>query len=135
MRSEGGNAPRTTRARGILQAVEPVRQITLTPPTHRMTFAGHLRGDLEIRGAVWRGGSQDQPTAEGQSLGRGMGANQRLQTGMFLRSQGYWACNRHGHSHGPYRAEGPAQQEANMSMILTVVEPKTYWHRIYEMDI
>ena len=100
-----------------------------------MTLAGQLRGDLEIRWTVWRSGSEDQPTAEGQSLGRGMGTHQRLQTGVFLRSQGDGVCNRHGHSQCPYRAEGPAQREANMSMILTAVAPKTYWHRIYETDI
>ena len=41
-RSEGGNAPRASRARGILQAVEPVRQITLTPSAHRMALTGHI---------------------------------------------------------------------------------------------
>ena len=52
---------------------------------------------LEIRWTVWRGGPEDQPTAKGEGLGSGMGAYQRLHTGVFLRGQGYWACNRHGH--------------------------------------
>src|SRR3954470_1285434 len=100
-RSEGGNAPRATRARDILQAVEPMGQRTLTPPAHRMTLTGQLRGNLEIRWTVWGGGSEDQPTTEGQSLGREMGAHQRLQTGVLLRSQGDWVCNRHRHSQWP----------------------------------
>src|SRR4029450_13428060 len=89
-RAEGGNAPRATRARCILQAVETVRQITLTPTAHRMALTGHLGGDLWIRWSVWRGGPEDQPEAKGQSLGRGMGSHKRLQTGVFLRGQGYW---------------------------------------------
>src|SRR6478735_1995235 len=45
-RAEGGNAPRATRARCILQAAETVRQITLTPTAHRMALTGHLGGNL-----------------------------------------------------------------------------------------
>jgi hypothetical protein len=33
------------------------------------------------------------------------------------------------------RIEGTAQHAANLPMILPLVAPKTYWHRIYEMDI
>ena len=64
-----------------------------------------------------------------------MGAHKRLQTGVFLRRKGYRARKRHGHDQYPYRAEGIAQYEADMLIILPVVVPKTYWHRIYEMDI
>src|SRR6476660_4188779 len=35
-----------------------------------------------MRWSVWRGGPEDQPTAKGQSLGRGMGTHKRLQTGV-----------------------------------------------------
>lgn len=62
--------------------------------------------------------SGGSPTAQGESLGRGMSAHKRLQTGVFLKRQGYRARNRHGHGQYPYRAEGAAQQEANLSMIL-----------------
>jgi hypothetical protein len=134
-RSEGGNALRATRAWGILEAVETVGQITLTPTAYRMALTAHLGGDLEMRWSVWRGGPEHQPTAKGESLGRGMGSHKRLQTGVFLRSQGYRACTRHGHGQDPYRAEGAAPHEANMPMILPVVAPKKSWHRIYEMDI
>ena len=82
---------------GHPEAVEAVRQIALTPTAHRMALTGHLGGSLEIRWTVWRGGPEDQPTAKGEGLGSGMGAYQRLHTGLFLRGQGYWACNRHGH--------------------------------------
>jgi hypothetical protein len=115
--------------------VEAVRQITLTPTTDRPTLTGHLGGHLEMRWSVWGGAPEDQPTAKGESLGRGMSAHKRLQTGVFFKRQGYRARNRSGHGQYPYRAEGQAQQEANLSMILPVVAPKTYWHRIYEMDI
>jgi hypothetical protein len=64
-----------------------------------------------------------------------MGTHKRLQPGVFLRSEGYRARNRHGHGQYPYRAEGIAQHKANMAIILPVVVLKTYWHRIYEMDI
>jgi hypothetical protein len=74
-RSEGGNALRATRAWGILQAVEAVRQIALTPPADRMALTGHLGGHVQIGGSVWRGDPEDQPTAKGESLGRGMGAH------------------------------------------------------------
>src|SRR5262245_32046961 len=133
-RSEGGNAPRAPRARCILQAVEAVPQIALTPTANCMALTGHLGGHLQMRWSVWRGGAEDQPTAKGQGLGSGMGAHQRLQTGVFLRSEGYRARNRHGHGPYAYRAEGAAQHQANMPIILPVVVPKTYWHRIYEMD-
>ena len=77
-RSEGGNAPWATRARGILQAVEAVRQIALTPTADRMAFTGHLGRHLEIRRVLWRGGPEDQPTAKSSGLGCGMGAHKRL---------------------------------------------------------
>ena len=76
MRSAGGNAPRATRAWRILQAVEAVRQIALTPTANGMAFTGHLGGHLEIGWLGWRGSAQDQPTAKGQGLGRGMGTHQ-----------------------------------------------------------
>ena len=127
--------PRATRARCILQAGEAGRQRALTPTANRMALTRQLGGHLQMRWSVWRGGPEDQPTAKGQGLGGGMGAHKRLQTGVFLRGQGYRARNRHGHGPYPYRAEGTAQHEANMPIILPVVTPKTYWHRIYEMDI
>jgi len=73
-RSEGGNALRATRARGILQAIEAVRQIALAPTADRMALTGHLGGHVQIGWSVWRGDPEDQPTAKGQGLGRGMGA-------------------------------------------------------------
>src|SRR5262245_24075228 len=100
-----------------------------------MALAGHLRGHLQVRWSLWRGGAQDQPTAKRQGLRGGMGTHQRLQTGVFLRCEGDRARNRHGHGYSPYRAEGTAQYKANTAIILPVVVPKTYWHRIYEMDI
>jgi hypothetical protein len=71
-RSEGGNALRAPRARGILQAVEAVRQIALTPTADWMALTGHLGGHVQIGWAVWRGDPEEQPTAKGQGLGCGM---------------------------------------------------------------
>src|SRR5215467_1359835 len=51
-RSAGGNARRAPRARGILQAVEAVSQIALTPPTDRMALTGHLGRHVQIGWAV-----------------------------------------------------------------------------------
>jgi hypothetical protein len=53
-RSAGGKAPRSPGARRILQAVETVREIALTPTTDGMTRTVHLGGALTIRGAIWR---------------------------------------------------------------------------------
>src|SRR5215475_13574332 len=100
-RSEGGNALRATRARGILQAVEAVRQIALTPTADRMALTGHLGSHVQIGWAVWRGDPEDQPTTKGPGLGGGMGAHKGFQTGVFLRSEGDWACHRHRHGQYP----------------------------------
>jgi len=64
-RAEGGKAPRATRARRILQAVEAVRQIAMTPTADGMTLTAHLGGHLHMRGSIWRGAPEDQPTAKG----------------------------------------------------------------------
>src|SRR5215471_3629155 len=77
-RSEGGNAPRASRAWGILQAIAPVRQITLTPAAHRMALTGPCGGHLQMRWVVWRRAPEDQSTAQGEGLGGGMRAHQRL---------------------------------------------------------
>src|SRR5437867_1940311 len=96
-RSEGGNARRAPRAWGILQAVETVRQIALTPSAHCMTLTGQFGGHLKVGWPVWRSDPEDQPTAKGKGLGSGMGAHKGLQTGVFLRNEGDWARNRHRH--------------------------------------
>jgi len=105
-RSEGGKAPRATWARRILQTLEAVRQIALTPTADGMPLTGHLGGHLHIRWLLWRGGLEDEPTAKGQGLGCGMGSHKRLQLGVCISAEGHRARNRHGHGQGPYRAEG-----------------------------
>jgi hypothetical protein len=134
-RSQGGNTPRAPRARGLLQAIAAVRQIALTPPAHRLAFTGQLGGHPQRRGAVWRSGPEEQPTAKSQGVRGGMGTHQRLQTRVFLRSQSDRAGNRHGPGQSPSGAAGPAQPAAHMPIILPIVVPKTSWHRIYKMDI
>jgi len=76
-RSAGGNALRRPRARGLLQAVEAVRQLALPPTADRMALTGHLGGHVQSGGAVWRGDPEDQPTAQGQGLGGGLGPHKR----------------------------------------------------------
>jgi hypothetical protein len=95
----GGNAPRAARARGLPQAGETVRQITLTPTADRPALPGPLGGSLEMRWAGWRSSPEEQPTAKGESLGRGMGSYKRRQTGVFLKREGYRARQRHRHGH------------------------------------
>jgi len=58
-RSEGGKAPRPTRARRILQAGEAVRKIALTPSADRMTLTVHLGSHLHIRGLIWGGDPEE----------------------------------------------------------------------------
>lgn len=48
----GGNALRASRARGILQAVEAMRQIPPTPPADCMALTRHLGGHLQIGRSV-----------------------------------------------------------------------------------
>ena len=100
-RSEGGKAPRTTRARRIVQASEAVRKRAMTPPADRMTLTVPLGGHLHMRRLIWGGDPEEQPTAQGQSLGRGRGAHQRLQAGMVIQCQRNRAGKRHGHSQCP----------------------------------
>src|SRR6266851_4105082 len=53
-RAEGGKAPRSTRARRILQAIEALRKIATTPTTHGMAVTLQLVGHLQIRRVVRR---------------------------------------------------------------------------------
>ena len=101
-RSEGGKAPRPTRARRIVQASEAMRKRAMTPPADRMTLTVHLGGHLHIRRLIWGGDPEEQPTAQGQSLGSGMGSHQRLQSDMVIQCQRNRAGKRHGHSQCPY---------------------------------
>src|SRR5437867_10130885 len=78
----------------------------MTPTADGMTLTVHLGGHLHMRGSIWRGAPEDQPTAKGQGLGSGMGANKRLQLGVFVRGQGHRARKRNGHGPGPYRERG-----------------------------
>src|SRR5262249_19829864 len=50
---EGGNAPRPTRARRILQATEAMCQIATAPPAYSMAITVEVLGHLKIRRAVW----------------------------------------------------------------------------------
>src|SRR2546428_6335597 len=78
----------------------------MTPTANGMTLTVHLGGHLHMSGSIWRGAPEDQPTAKGQGLGSGMGANKRLQLGVFVRGQGHRAHKRNGHGPGPYRERG-----------------------------
>jgi hypothetical protein len=68
-RSEGGKAPGSTRARGILQATEALFQVATSPPANGVTVTMEIRGHLKIRRAVWRRRPEDHLTPKGQGLG------------------------------------------------------------------
>src|SRR5262245_52838882 len=53
-RSEGGKAPRPTRARRILQATEALRKIATAPTTYGMAVTLQLVGHLQMRRMGWR---------------------------------------------------------------------------------
>lgn len=83
-RSEGGNAPRTTRTRRIVQAGEAIGQRALPPSANRMTLVAQVGGHLEIRGLISGGDPEEHPTAKGQRLRGGMGPHKRLDPGMVI---------------------------------------------------
>jgi len=62
-RSEGGKAPRATRARRILQAEDAVLKIALTPTADGMALASQLGGHLHMGWLIGCGTPEDQPTA------------------------------------------------------------------------
>src|SRR5215472_11947840 len=53
-RAKGGKAPRPTRARRILEAIEAMRKIAMAPTTHGMAVTLQLVSHLQIRRAVRR---------------------------------------------------------------------------------
>lgn len=134
-RAAGGKAPRATRARRLVQALEPVRQRALTPTADGMPLTGHRGGHLPMRWVLWRGSPEEEPTAKGQGLGGGMGSHKRRSLGGYISAEGHRARKRHGHGQGPYRGEGTSEHGTNIPIILHLVSPQIYWHRIYEMDI
>jgi hypothetical protein len=91
-RSEGGKAPGPTRARCILKATETLVKIATSPTPNGMAVAVEILGHLKIRRALWRRRPQDHLTPKGQGLGGRMGADYRLQTGLFIASQVTWGA-------------------------------------------
>ena len=53
-RAEGGKAPRSPRAWRILQTMEALRKIALTPTPNGMTVTLQVTGHLQIRWVVRR---------------------------------------------------------------------------------
>jgi len=100
-----------------------------------MAVAVELLGHLKIRRAVWRRRPEDHLTTKGQGLGGRMGADYRLQTRLFIASQGHLESNRNGHSPAPYDKGEMSQHDMTMPPILHLVQTGIYWRRIYEMDI
>src|SRR5438132_13580042 len=100
-RSEGGKAPRSTRARRILQATEALRKIATSPTTHGMAVTLQRVGHLQIRRVVRRRSPQDDLTTEGQGQRGGMGAYHRLQHGLVNMRQGDRESKWHAHGTAP----------------------------------
>jgi hypothetical protein len=53
-RAQGGKAPRPTRARRILEAIEAMHKIAMAPATHGMAVTLQRVSHLQIRRAVRR---------------------------------------------------------------------------------
>jgi hypothetical protein len=64
-----------------LQAGQALLEVAVSPLSDGVAVAVELRRELEVGGMVLRGGSQDDPAAEDQGLGRGAGADQGLEAG------------------------------------------------------
>jgi hypothetical protein len=64
-----------------------------------------------------------------------MGSYNRLQTGLFVVSQGDMGSKWNGHGPAPEHKGETAKHAMTMLPILRVRSAKIYWHRIYEMDI
>ena len=61
-RSEGGKAPRATRARRILQATQALLKIAISPTANGMAVTVQILGHLQVRRAVWRRRPEDHLT-------------------------------------------------------------------------
>jgi hypothetical protein len=55
--------------------------------------------------------------------------------GLFIASYGHLGSKRNGHCRDPYDKGEMAKHDMTMPPILHIVYAKTYWRRIYEMDI
>jgi hypothetical protein len=133
--AEGGKAPRPTRPRCILKATEAVRQIPTAPPAYRLAVTVQRLGYLQRRWAVWRRSPEEHLAPKGQGLGRRMGADKGLQTGLFVVRQIARKSMRNRHGPAPYRQGEMTQPAVTVPFILYVYQAELYWHRIYEMNI
>ena len=82
-RTEGGKAPGSTGAWGVLQAREAVAEVAVPPLVHGIAATVELRGHTQVGRLVRLSDAEDEATAEGQTLGRGAGAGERLQAFAF----------------------------------------------------
>ena len=69
MRSEGGKAPGSAGARGVLQAFEALGGEPLSPLANRVAITVEFVGNLLVGGLVRVGRPQNDAAAEGQCLG------------------------------------------------------------------
>lgn len=70
-----------------MQAGEAVLQKTCVPQSDGVARAAEFVGDLQIGRLILGSQAQDQPTAEDQSLWRGVSADERLQALLCLEVQ------------------------------------------------
>ena len=83
-RAEGGKAPRSPRARRILQATKALRKVATAPTAHSMAVTVEFLGYLKVRRVIRCGTPQDHPATQDQGLGGGMGAHERRQMGLCI---------------------------------------------------
>ena len=123
-RAEWGKAPRSTRARRIVQATEALRQRATAPTAHGMAVAVEILGHLKIRRAVRCRRPEDQPATKDQGLWGGMGAHDRCQMGRFIATYGDVGSKRNGHCRAPYDKGEMAKHATPMPQFSTLSTPK-----------
>jgi hypothetical protein len=110
-------------------------QIATAPTANGMAVTVEFLGHLKMRRVVRCRRPSDQPATQDQGLWGGMGSHDRLQMGLFIASYGHLGSKRNGHCRDPYDKGEMAKHDMTMPPVLHIVYAKTYWRRIYEMDI
>src|SRR5947209_19106184 len=78
--SSGGKAPGPAGAGGILESLQAAGDEAFAPLADGMAVTVQCGGDLLVGRMVRLGGVQHDATAEGQRLGRGTGADERIES-------------------------------------------------------
>ena len=98
-------------------------KIATAPTAPGMAVTVKLLSHLKVRRMIRRCGPQDELTTKGQGLWRGMGAYNRLQTGLFVVRSGHLGSERHGHGRTPYDTGRIAKHDVTMPQFYTLSTP------------